>query len=130
MIDAHLAKFAGEQRRSLEILRDDLRELLPGAQECLKYGMPAFVIGGKTVAGFDGFKNHNSYFPHSGGVISQVKALPQWCDGSGGTLRFPIGKRLPKALLRELIRLRTAEIESRARPKNKNGAAPKRRPTS
>ncbi len=68
-IDLHLERFDGPQLATLEALRDTLRELLPAAEECLKYRMPCFAIRGKGVAGFDGFTQHNSYFPFSGGVV-------------------------------------------------------------
>ena len=36
--------------------------------------MPYFKGG--WVAGFDGFKHHCSYFPHSGNVIGQINRIP------------------------------------------------------
>ncbi len=35
-------------------------------------GCPAYVVGGKTVAGFAAFKGHLSYLPHSGSVIDRL----------------------------------------------------------
>ena len=72
--------------------------------------MPAFEIDGKVIAGFDGFKNHCSYFPHSGAVLEAVGDIPDWCEASKGTLKFPIGKKLPKTLVRRLISVRRRQI--------------------
>ncbi len=72
--------------------------------------MPAFAVDGKVVAGFDGFKNHCSYFPHSGSVLEQIESYPSWCIAQKGSLRFPIGKKLPKALVRKLIVVRRAQL--------------------
>lgn len=113
-IDEHLARFEGEQLATLQHLRQTIARLLPGAVECIKYRMPAFTVNGKAVAGFDGFTNHCSYFPHSGSVIAAVGPLPEWCEGAKGTLRFPIGRRLPDDLVRRLIDVRLAEIETAA----------------
>ena len=110
VIDEYLEKFEGAQLESLQHLRATISRLLPHADECLKYKMPAFTVGGKTVAGFDGFKNHNSYFPHSGGVIAKVEGIPTWCEADRGTLRFPIGCNLPVALVKRLIAARLDEI--------------------
>jgi uncharacterized protein YdhG (YjbR/CyaY superfamily) len=33
-------------------------ELVPGAEQCISYGMPAFKVQGKMVAGFAAFKKH------------------------------------------------------------------------
>lgn len=112
LIDEHLARLAEPQRQTLEQLRDDLRSLLPAAEERISYRMPCFAVQGKAVAGFDGFAEHCSYFPHSGNVIAHAGPLPAWADPDRGTLRFPIGKRLPKGLLRRLIRVRLDQISS------------------
>ena len=38
----------------------------------MSYGMPAFKVQGKTMLpGFAAFKNHLSYLPHSGSVLSE-----------------------------------------------------------
>ena len=47
-------------------------EVVPEAEQCISYGMPAFKVEGKTVAGFAAFKNHLSYLPHSGSVLSML----------------------------------------------------------
>jgi uncharacterized protein YdhG (YjbR/CyaY superfamily) len=109
-IDLHLERFDGVQLATLEVLRDTLRELLPAAEECLKYRMPCFAVRGKAVAGFDGFKQHNSYFPHSGNVIENVRGVPSWCSPSQGTLQFPLDRPLPVGLVRKLVRTRLDEI--------------------
>jgi uncharacterized protein YdhG (YjbR/CyaY superfamily) len=111
-IDEHLAGLDPPQRETLERLRDTLRELLPAAEERISYRMPCFAVQGKAVAGFDGFRDHCSYFPHSGSVLSRVEGLPAWAEADGGTLRFPIGKRLPKAVVRRLVRARLDEISA------------------
>ena len=107
VIDRHLAKFSGEQRESLSHLRETILSIVPQAEECLSYGMPAFAINGKVVAGF---KKHCSYFPHSGSVLEEIESFPEWCEVSKGTLRFPIGKKLPKSLVRKLISVRRREL--------------------
>lgn len=78
-IDAHLATLPQPQRDTLTALREMLRDLLPDAAECTSYNMPCFKIDGIAVAGFDGFQQHCSYFPHSGNIVSQVSGVPSWC---------------------------------------------------
>lgn len=112
VIDDHIAGLPEPQAATLARLRDDLRQLLPTAEERISYRMPCFAVAGKAVAGFDGFRNHCSYFPHSGSVIGKVTGYPDWAEPEPGTLRFPIGKRLPKSLLRKLIRARLDEISA------------------
>lgn len=109
-IDRHLKNFSGAQLETLQHLRKTILSIIPQAEECLSYGMPAFAINGKVVAGFDGFKNHCSYFPHSGSVLEEIESFPEWCEVSKGTLKFPIGKKLPKTLVRKLISVRRSQL--------------------
>ena len=110
VIDRHLKKFSGAQLETLQHLRETILSIVPNAKETISYGMPAFEIDGKVVAGFDGFKKHCSYFPHSGSVLEELDGFPEWCDVSKGTLKFPIGKKLPKTLVRNLISVRRKQI--------------------
>jgi uncharacterized protein YdhG (YjbR/CyaY superfamily) len=113
-IDAHLATLPQPQRDTLNALRAMLRELLPDAAECISYNMPCFKIDGVAVAGFDGFKQHCSYFPHSGNIVSQISGIPSWCTvATKGTLQFPVDRPLPKALVGKLVLARLAEIAVR-----------------
>lgn len=109
-IDVHIQKFTGDQLDSLVALRDLLRELLPNSEETIAWGMPTFKVDGKNVAHFDGFKKHCSFFPGSGGVLSVIGDLPAYCEVSKGTLRFPIGKKLPKSLVKKMVKARLAEL--------------------
>jgi len=110
-VAAHLAALPQPQRDTLTALRATLRELLPDATESISYNMPCVKVDGKAVAGFDGFKNHCSYFPHSGNVVGQISGVPAWCTvATKGTLQFPVDRPLPKALVRKLVRARLREI--------------------
>jgi len=113
-IESHLARLPQPQRDTLTALRTTLRDLLPDATESLSYNMPCFKVDDIAVAGFDGFKKHCSYFPHSGNVVGQITGVPAWCTiASKGTLQFPVDRPLPKTLVRKLVRARLREIATR-----------------
>lgn len=103
-VDQHLAKIPQPQRSTLEALRKTMRELLPEAEEVISYGFPGYKVDGKIIGGFDAFKNHCSYFPHSSLVISNLEKELAGYQTSKGTLQFPVDKPLPKALVKKLIR--------------------------
>lgn len=47
-IDSYIADLENPlEREALESLRKTLRELLPGAVECISYGIPTLKVGGK-----------------------------------------------------------------------------------
>jgi uncharacterized protein YdhG (YjbR/CyaY superfamily) len=73
-IDAYLAALTEPKRSTLEQLRQRIRAVIPEAEESMSYGLPAFKIDGKVVAGFAAFSNHLSYLPHSGSVLSALAA--------------------------------------------------------
>ncbi len=103
---AYLAAQPEPQRTTLQAVAVALHKILPGAQACISYGMPAFKTDGLAVAGFAGFKHHCSYFPHSGSVIPQLTAELSAYDCDAGTLRFPVDQPLPVAVLRLLVSTR------------------------
>ena len=82
----------------------------PEAEQGLSYGMPAFRIQGKTVAGFAAFRNHLSYLPHSGSVLVELADELSGYERTKGSLHFQIDEPLPTSLVRRLIRARMNEL--------------------
>lgn len=111
-IDEYLDAAPEPQRSTLLQLRALLASILPEAEEAMSYGVPAFKIGEKAVAGYAHAKRHCSYFPHSGSVIPMVEPeLLEGYDWSKGTLRFPVDAIPAEALVRRLVELRLAMVE-------------------
>jgi uncharacterized protein YdhG (YjbR/CyaY superfamily) len=81
----------------------------------ISYGVPAFPIQGKTVAGFAAFKSHLSYLPFSGSILARLANELQGYTMTKSSLHFPSDSPLPKALVKELIVMRLDEIRSRSR---------------
>lgn len=105
-IDAYLAGVEEPKRATLEALRRTILEILPEAEQCISYKMPGFRVGGKVVAGFAAFKNHLSYFPHSGSVLPELGDAVAGYGGNKGTLQFPVDQPLPRELVEQLIAVR------------------------
>ena len=105
-IDAYLEPLEEPKRATLRELRQTILAVIPDVEQCISYGMPAFRLRGKIVAGFAAFKNHLSYFPHSGSVIPALSHDVARYATSKGTLQFPIDTPLPHALVEELIAVR------------------------
>ncbi|MFI5035660.1 MAG: iron chaperone [Acidimicrobiales bacterium] len=112
-VDEYLLGLDGTQRATLCDLRALLRELLPGAEECISYGIPGYRVDGHVVAGFAAFRNHLSYFPHSGSVIPQMARELRGYKTSRGTLRFANDTALPRPIVEKLVALRLRELHSR-----------------
>jgi uncharacterized protein YdhG (YjbR/CyaY superfamily) len=109
-IDSYLATVGEPKRSTLEELRRSILAIIPGAEQCMSYGMPAFKVRGKTVAGFAAFKNHLSYLPHSGSVLEKLGADLAGYQGTKGSLHFAIDKPLPRGLVNKLVNTRLQEL--------------------
>ena len=109
-IDAYLAGLDAPRRTTLEQLRETILDIVPDAEQVISYGMPAFRVEGKVVAGFAAFKNHLSYLPHSGSVVPALGDAVKGYTYTKGSLHFPIDRPLPKALVRKLIATRLKQI--------------------
>jgi uncharacterized protein YdhG (YjbR/CyaY superfamily) len=107
-VDAYLAALEEPKRSTLEALRRSIRVVVPGAEECISYGMPAFRVDGKVVAGFAAFKNHLAYLPHSGEVLSVLGDRLDGYQRTSGSLHFPIDEPLPDDLVRSLVKAKLA----------------------
>jgi uncharacterized protein YdhG (YjbR/CyaY superfamily) len=108
-IDQYLGTLDQPKRATLTQLRDTIVAIVPDAEQCISYGMPAFKLKGATIAGFAAFKSHLSYLPHSGSVIGQLAEETEGYTKTKGSLHFPVDEPLPKELVRKLLESRMAE---------------------
>jgi len=112
-IDRYLAGVPEPARGTLARVRAMIRSVVPAeATEGISYGIPTFKYKGSLVA-FAAFKNHCSLFPMSGSVIEAFKKELKDFQTSKGTLRFPLDKPLPAALVKKLVRARIAQKEEK-----------------
>lgn len=112
-ITAHLKKFDKPQRDALQAVRVAIAEVLPDAEEVIKYGIPTFTINGKGVIGFDGWKNHNSIFPYSSSINQIFKDELAKYEQTKGSIHFDKEKPFPKTLLKKIIKERLKQIADR-----------------
>jgi uncharacterized protein YdhG (YjbR/CyaY superfamily) len=114
-LDAYLAGLPADRRAALQRLRRTLRAIVPAAEECISYGIPAFRIDGKVFAGFAATKKGCSYFPFSGSTLGAVGTDLEGYVRTRSSLHFSPEEGLPVALVRKLVRARRAEIRAKAR---------------
>jgi uncharacterized protein YdhG (YjbR/CyaY superfamily) len=105
-VEEYLTGIDEPKQSTLRQLRSSILEVIPEADECISYGLPAFRVRGKVIAGFAAFKNHLSYLPHSGSVFPELGPKVAGYVTTTGSLHFPVDKPLPKALVRQLVTVR------------------------
>ena len=86
--------------------------------ETLSYGIPTFKHNGSIVA-IAAFKDHCSLFPMSYFVIDKFRAQLDRFEISKGTVRFPVDKPLPAALLKQIVKARLAQMAEKAKAKSR-----------
>ena len=105
----YLASLEEPKRQTLTQLRQTILDLVPQAQECISYGMPAYQVGGTTIAGFAAFKDHLSYLPHSGSVLDAIGDELGDYQRTKGSLHFPADRPLPRRLVALLLDTRLTQ---------------------
>jgi uncharacterized protein YdhG (YjbR/CyaY superfamily) len=112
-IDAYLANITEPQRSTLQSLRETITSLVPQAEECISYKIPAFRVNGHVVAGFAAFKSHMSYLPFSGSVLPALHSSLEGHPRTKSALHFTEKDPLSDQIVTLLIETRLAEILQR-----------------
>jgi uncharacterized protein YdhG (YjbR/CyaY superfamily) len=117
-MDEYLAGVPEPARSRLREVRATVRSVVPAeAAECISYQMPTFKYKASPAIYFAAFAKHCSLFPASLAVIAKFKEELKGFDISKGTIRFPVDKPFPPALLKKMVKARLAEIE-RKKPRS------------
>lgn len=98
------------QRETMFEMRKRILEIVPKAEEVVSYGMPAFKLEGKVVAGLLSNKKHVGYYPFSGSILHLFSKELESFTTTKSALHVPVDKPLSKTLIRILIKARQKEI--------------------
>ena len=95
-------------RAMIEELRRVIRAAVPkDAVEVISYGIPAFKRG-KVLVWYAAFAKHCSLFPTKAILEHFQEDLTAYTTAKG-TVHFPLGKPLPKALIRKMVKARVEQ---------------------
>jgi uncharacterized protein YdhG (YjbR/CyaY superfamily) len=128
-VDAYIAKAPMAMQSMLRQLRQAIKTAAPKAEERLSYRMPYYAYHGRLIY-FAAHKTHIGMYP----IIGRAKELyakdlkPYMAEKA--TLQFPIGRPLPIALLKKVVKARAKENEAGATSQRAVGQAKKSLPKS
>lgn len=105
-IAGYLATVSADKRAALQKLRRTIRAIVPRADECISYRLPAFRLDGRMLVWFGAAANHCSFYP--GAVVEGFRKELAAYDTSKGTIRFQPDHPLPASLVRKLVNARIA----------------------
>lgn len=106
-ITEYIAAAPKETRRKLREMRACIRKSAPGANESLKWGMPAFSYQ-RILVTFAAHKHHIGFYPTPSAVKAFAKELSKFVTASG-SIQFPIERPLPLGLIRRITAFRVRE---------------------
>ena len=116
-VDAYIAAAAPKARPMLRLIRRAIKAGAPRAVEGTSYRMPYYQHHGR-LAYFAAFKHHVSFYALGRSTERYAKQVARY-RSSKATLQFPLGSKVPEALIRKLVEARAAENEAKARARRR-----------
>jgi uncharacterized protein YdhG (YjbR/CyaY superfamily) len=116
-IDEYIASFPQGVQEILEKIRATVKKAAPGAEEAICYRIPTFTLEGNLVH-FAAFKEHIGFYPTPTGIEKFQNELSAY-NSAKGSVRFPLGKPIPLALISKIVKFRVKENLERAETKRK-----------
>lgn len=133
-IDAYLKKQTPQAAEALGQVRRAISRAIPRAEEGISYSIPAFKLGTSPVIFFAGWKAHYSIYPASAPLVAAFAAELAPYSISKGTIRFPLDRKVPTALIGRLAKFlfneATVRAAIRAQKKTKKTSPPRKRKSS
>lgn len=111
-VEAYIAAAPLAVRAKLRQMRAAIRKAAPKAQEKISYGMPYYGHRGR-LAYFRLNRFHVGLYIPPPTIQQHAKELKAYSTSASATVRFPLGKKLPTALIQKLIRARVKWNESK-----------------
>ena len=114
-VDQYISSFFPDTQVILNKLRKVILTTVPKtAEETISYNIPTYKMNGKYVIYFAGFKNHISIYPIHRADKALLKESAPYIAGKG-TLRFPIDKPLPVALIKKVVKALVKDNQARTK---------------
>lgn len=106
-IDEYIRAAPKAAQKKLREMRACIRKSAPGAQEGMKWGMPAFSYQ-RILVMFAAHKKHIGFYPTPSAIKAFTKELSRFVTARG-SIQFPLEKPLPFPLIRKITEFRVQE---------------------
>ncbi|MGV3636279.1 MAG: DUF1801 domain-containing protein [Flavobacteriales bacterium] len=108
--DEYLKQLPADQRKALETLRKQILAAAPACSEHFGYGLPGFKYNDHPMLYLGAAKNHVALY---GSVPVGFKDRLKDFHVSKGAIQFTPEKPLPAALVKDIVKMKMAEIDLR-----------------
>ncbi len=102
-VDEYIAGYSGDVRGRLERMRALIRAAVPEAEERLSWGAPCYYLNGFMVQ-FAAAKKHIGFYSSPAAIRQFASELAEYETNEKNTVRFPLSKPLPEALIVAMTR--------------------------
>jgi uncharacterized protein YdhG (YjbR/CyaY superfamily) len=116
-VDEYISSTPTGPKEKLEGLRKAIKQVAPKAEEVISYNMPAFKLHGILVY-YAAYKTHIGFYPTASPIAIFKKELEKY-ELAKGTVRFPLDKPLPLALIKQIVKFKMSENLVKAELKSK-----------
>jgi uncharacterized protein YdhG (YjbR/CyaY superfamily) len=106
-VDEYISSIPTGPKEKLEGLRKAIKKVAPKAEEAISYNMPAFKQHGILVF-YAAYKTHIGFYPTASPIAIFKKELEKY-ELAKGTVRFPLDKPLPLALIKKIVKFKMSE---------------------
>ena len=108
-VDQYIAGFPLTVQTILENLRREITKAAPDAEETINYQIPTFKLKGKNLVHFAAYEKHIGFYPTPSGITAFKNELESY-EFAKGSVKFPLDKPLPLALILRMVKFRIAEV--------------------
>jgi len=115
-VSEYLAALPPDVRRAVTGLRALIRAAAPKAVESRSYGILGYKVDGRPFVYCGGFTQHVSLYPVTAAMRRDHADEIEPFHASKGTLKFPLERPLPAALIKRLLKTRLKEMQTAATP--------------
>ena len=116
-VDEYFSTFPATTKSILMEMRETIRQAAPQAEELISYNIPAFKFHGVLVY-YAAYERHIGFYPTASPMRVFKKELADY-KTSKGAIQFPIGKPIPTALVKKIVKFRMNENLEKERMKAK-----------
>jgi uncharacterized protein YdhG (YjbR/CyaY superfamily) len=110
-IDEYSSSFPINIQKTLNQLRQTIKQAAPNAIETISYGMPAFHQN-KVLVYYAVHKEHIGFYPTPNPIVRFKQELKKY-NTSKGAIQFPFDKKLPLTLIKKIVKFRVEEVEKK-----------------
>lgn len=108
-VEAYLAQFDGEVRARIDMVREIVRNEVPGAVESFAYGLVGYKLNGKPLVYVGGFKSHIGFYATPNGHEAFKEEFSKYKQGKG-SVQFPLDQPLPVEIIRRVVIYRKEQV--------------------